>query len=322
MTFKETIGIDDFSKGVFTGHVYDSNGKAKEVIFDLSYDEKNKRMAASSMTIGVLTDTSEVPLMLSFGTIDVELNNAFYEKYILNQENVLSNDSIDESKMTAQSESVVEISNYQLQTSGSNQNLVYLAGFHAPQVEAGDPTKMWIRSWTNKTNINNYFASQFNTPFLPNSVAVTESYLTIENQSYWQSLNQIPGNNVTIFNMVLPLLTANGAIRILTLPITTYSTKCDPTGYPFENKVEWVCKKAMGTYWNTDANSSSPWNETNNGFGAESLFTYQASISGSAYKFVNFSSGFNCSAVTNNGIYTTKYLKITHCLGSAILVTP
>ncbi|GAU75867.1 hypothetical protein [Fusibacter sp. 3D3] len=317
----DVLSEADFSKGVFTGHVYDRNGKAEEVIFDLSYDEKNKRMAASSMTIGVLTDTSEDPIMLSFGTIDVELNNAFYEKYILNN-NTSRHDSIDESKMIAPSAQVVETSNYQLQASGNNRNLVYLAGFHAPQAEAGDPTKMWIRSWTNKTNINNYFASQFNTPFLPNSVAVTESYLTIENQSYWQSFDQLPSNNITIFNMVLPLVTSNGALRFLTLPITTYSTKCNPAGSPFANKVDWVFKKAMGTYWNTDANSSSPWYESNNGFGAESLFTYQASISGNIYKYANFSGGFNCSAVTNNGIYTTKYLKITHSIGSSILVTP
>lgn len=316
--FKE----NDFAKGIFTGYILKNNKIIDEVVFDLSFDTKEMKCLASSMTIGVIKEDMEAkPISLLFGNINEDLNKSFYEKHVLGKSN-------EESVVLSKNLSIKSIEpDYTLRTyddfNSSYGDIMYVAGYHPSKIGDHENASMFVKMWTNKENIADYFAGYYDTTIVPDSTAVYKLKFEILNEKYWEADDPTPADGDNSFDMPLPIYLGSLGYQLITVPITTNYTDFTASGSPNENKASWILEKYFGYFNSTDAQSTSPWYDDDDyGMGGKVNFSFQASTSVNIQRDITFSGTYYCSAVADEYTYVTKYLSFYHYTESSITITP
>ncbi|WP_432409369.1 hypothetical protein [Wukongibacter sp. M2B1] len=275
----------------------------------------------SSMTIGVVKeDTREMPISLSFGKMDLNLNKAFYEKYELkNKKNISSNSRITTMR---------EVPDFTLREyddfSSDFGDIMYVAGYHPATIGDHESASMYVKAWTNKDNIRDYFADYYDSYIVKDSVAVYKMKFKIKNEDYWEADDPTPEDKDKNFDMLLPVyLGSKLSFQLISVPIKTNYTDFTASGSPNENKASWILEKYFGFFETTDAQSDEPWYDDDEyGVGATCTFSYRSSVSSDVDKDIEFYARFYCSATEHESGYTTKYLSFHHDIESTIEVTP
>lgn len=217
-------GNQEYTKGLFTGHLYKDGKEIEEITFDLLYKEGDRGSAVSSVTIGDILPHSEAePISLLFGSSD-NVEYVTYNEYAFEKEELHLYPH-----HTVQTAAVL--------TNAEGAQLVYLAGYHPYTLGNSGNYGIYIRSWTNMPNIEKHMEAEHNTSIVGNA-KVYKAELDITVSEYLNVSDPYPDEKAS-----------------------KYSVKSFSVGESGLNRTKISWDLTDKKYNDTEAKSENPWND-------------------------------------------------------------
>lgn len=162
---------------------------------------------------------------------------------------------------------------------------MYLALYHANEVDAGEDTNFYIRTWANTDEVEEYYEDRYNEYVVKGSCHADKVYFYIKNEPGWQAESQgTPGDDTNKVNLLIPIWLGNKIGTQLISAIVNVSSvdyeRDNVNGSHSDNKAKWTFKKSFGLSDDDDidAESTRPWNDEDdeNGLSGRVEFSYNA----------------------------------------------
>ncbi|SHK30850.1 hypothetical protein [Paramaledivibacter caminithermalis] len=139
-----------FYQGHLYGDLYDEKGLiVYEIALSVQYDKKENK-GFTSLTIGEYSNEGDEPVFLDFGEIAKESNKIYFEKKLKESKSKISINQMNKKNIGLRATSRgTTYKKIKLQEYGDLNDLIYLALYHADEVEEGKDTNFFVRMWAN-----------------------------------------------------------------------------------------------------------------------------------------------------------------------------
>ncbi len=325
----DVMGKNDYIFGEYFGYMYDNNKAVREFGLCIEYSKEENSYAASTISIIPMSVNEEIGslVVLNFGDTNKDTNNKFYEKYKVNQNKdgfSETNEALNEDVVTVRTEETIPLTVKSPYKSAYG-DLMYMAGFNVSTLKAGNVTKLHMRTWTKKANLEKYLQSKVGKPVVSGTAVITEANFKISNSANLRVFDYTPETGSTSFNIIVPYI-LGGSPGWQSLNITTSTTTATRTvasGSSDYNIIEWKLKK-MSFFNNTDAQSSTPWFSSSNcGMGVNTLVVYPGKVTANTSKPIKWNGSYRYGATFNNlGVRYQVYDTISLTATSPMIITP
>lgn len=306
----DVIGENDYLVGKFIGIIYKNNKPIREFGMTVEYAVADKEYISSSISLlptGKNGDKGS-SINLSFGNVNKEMNNKFFEKHIFNkknEENSLQEEevgikTIKSPPMTTDGKPIVgKIS------SSTTAPLIYIAGYNEVSLRSGAVSNINLRTWTKIANVEKYIAYKYGYPVKTNTTKPIEGSLEIYTKIEKVKIASIWPNqpNQTTLNVLIPYYYNGWTYQSITL-VTSYLKISQPSF------ASYICKYgAAAGLKNTDATTSTPWySSTKCGLAIEALITPSGTVTKDDISAIGWKGSYKFESVLNKlGVYTYVY---------------
>ncbi len=322
----DVLGEEDYMFGEYFGYIYKNNKPVREFGMTVEYAIAEKEYIVSSLTLmptGKNGDKGSA-INFNFGLANKEMNNKFFEKYKLNTE--------DEKKSMKNNQKYENTENNIIRTSASGPveltakpkvsspygDLMYMACSNTKTFRYGDNLPMYLRLWTNNTNMSKFLANKYGYPVRPGTTKAILATLEINNTSYLRNHDLKPLPAETNTKLLLPYFIGT-SLKIASIPFVVKKiTVTSATDY----KSKWKIEENAGMK-NTDATSSTPWTSPDaTGLGVSAIVGFSGIPAAKATinTPIEWKGSIKFMAITDNlGIYT--YVYYTQALTTKTYIT-
>lgn len=273
-----------FYQGHLYGDLYDKKGSiTDEIALSIQYD-KQENKGYTSLTIGELSNDGKEPVFLDFGEIATESNKIYFEKKLKKSKRKNSNKKVKNSSLRSLYSQGETAKSIRLQEYDDYYDRMYLALYHANEVNQGDDTNFFIRTWANTDEVEEYYEDRYDEYVVKGSGQAEKVYFYIKNEPGWQAEGRgTPYDDNKNVELLIPIPLPKIGVQLINTIVNVDSVdyrRDNVSGSSSDNKAKWTFKKSFGFTDddNINAESTRPWNDEDdeNGLSGRVEFSYDA----------------------------------------------